>query len=181
MFRRPIFRPPPPDPRRGPQRLIRRAHHLMQQGRFGEAGDIFEQLARGAEERGIPRAAQLYLQAAQARFKEGNGQTGYKLLRHGLELLANAQRWPLLLQAGRRSLETLRELNHPQMATEIENWLKATLPERVEELQPSGAKPKTLPPKCPFCGGNVRPDEVEWMDTTTAECMYCGSPIQAAE
>ncbi len=36
-----------------------------------------------------------------------------------------------------------------------------------------------LPPECPNCGGNVHPDEIEWTDSHSAVCDYCGSIIQA--
>jgi hypothetical protein len=37
-----------------------------------------------------------------------------------------------------------------------------------------------LPPECPNCGGSVHPDELEWTDSHSAVCDYCGSVIQAA-
>jgi hypothetical protein len=41
---------------------------------------------------------------------------------------------------------------------------------------PAG-KPAQLPPQCPKCGGNIRRDEVEWIDATSAACDYCGSVV----
>jgi hypothetical protein len=35
-----------------------------------------------------------------------------------------------------------------------------------------------LPTHCPSCGAALRPDEIEWLDESTAECAYCGSPVR---
>jgi hypothetical protein len=44
----------------------------------------------------------------------------------------------------------------------------------------STAKVAKLPPECPNCGGSVHPDELEWTDSHSAVCDYCGGIIQAA-
>jgi hypothetical protein len=36
-----------------------------------------------------------------------------------------------------------------------------------------------LPSKCPHCGGTVVADSVEWIDTVSAICDYCGSVLSA--
>ena len=36
----------------------------------------------------------------------------------------------------------------------------------------------TLPAKCDGCGAPVIPDEVEWHDARTAECLYCGTVLK---
>jgi hypothetical protein len=42
----------------------------------------------------------------------------------------------------------------------------------------SRAKIAKLPPECPNCGGSVHPDELEWTDSRSAICDYCGSILQ---
>jgi hypothetical protein len=37
-----------------------------------------------------------------------------------------------------------------------------------------------LPAKCSYCGGTIRPDEVDWFDNIQAACTYCGSLLQAS-
>jgi hypothetical protein len=37
-----------------------------------------------------------------------------------------------------------------------------------------------LPPTCPQCGGPLRADEVDWIDSASAECPYCGSGVRTA-
>jgi hypothetical protein len=36
-----------------------------------------------------------------------------------------------------------------------------------------------LPARCSGCGVQLIPDEVEWHDAHTAECLYCGTVIKA--
>jgi hypothetical protein len=42
----------------------------------------------------------------------------------------------------------------------------------------SPAELSKLPPECPNCGGSVHPDEIEWTDSRSAICDYCGSILQ---
>ena len=38
----------------------------------------------------------------------------------------------------------------------------------------------TLPSRCAGCGAPLLPDEVEWHDAYTAECVYCGTVSKAS-
>lgn len=38
----------------------------------------------------------------------------------------------------------------------------------------------SLPPRCPHCGGPVNPDKLDWVDSRTAECAYCGSILRTS-
>jgi hypothetical protein len=38
---------------------------------------------------------------------------------------------------------------------------------------------RDLPSRCSGCGAPLVPDEVEWHDATTAECLYCGAIVKA--
>jgi hypothetical protein len=40
------------------------------------------------------------------------------------------------------------------------------------------AELRKLPLKCPNCGGSVHPDELEWTDSRSAICDYCGSILE---
>jgi hypothetical protein len=137
-------------------------------------------LAIEAEARNLPQFPKLYLQAARARFLAGQREMGEKHLRHGLNQLADMGRWALLNRATRQAILTLQQLQYTDLATEIENWLQEILPELPEPGEAIPHRPsRKLPPKCPYCGGNVLPNEVEWLDEHMAECDYCGSPLQA--
>jgi hypothetical protein len=161
------------------QRMLRRAHQLMEQGNHKDAAEIFERLARGAEDRGMMKhAPHLYMQAGRANLLCGNEKKGQDLLNHGMQILAKAQRWPALARSGKRIVDELKQLGHPEMADEISVWLTATLPEPLESYQQVVQPNKQLPLKCPNCGGALRPDEVEYLDASTGECPYCGSAVR---
>jgi hypothetical protein len=36
---------------------------------------------------------------------------------------------------------------------------------------------RNLPAQCPYCGGPLRSDQVEWIDAQRAECGYCGGVV----
>lgn len=64
-------------------------------------------------------------------------------------------------------------------AADIEAWVKGIVPSASEfETQSLVLKKHVLPTHCPQCGAALRPDEVDWLDETTAECGYCGSPVR---
>jgi hypothetical protein len=162
---------------------LRRANELMAGGDYNRAAAAFEELARGAEERGGPRAPHLFLQAGRARLLAGQTAAGMGHLRHGLALFAARQQWPLLHRTGQMTAAFLNERGLANEAQEITEYLKAALPPLpVNDLRPrpapgAPARPR-LPTTCPGCGGPLRSDEAEWVDEATAECPYCGSAVR---
>jgi hypothetical protein len=191
MFRRRAMRmrpiPPAGGPRRaGPRRALEQANRLMENGEYAAAAPVFEQLGRGAQQRGlVKQAAFLLLQAAQNYLLADQARRGIGLMNEGLGLLAEAQRWPALRQAGELSLAELQRLELHQEAAGLQAWLEKTLPARqagapepAAQAQ-AAAQPPRLPLKCPFCGAALRADLLEWIDAQTAECLYCASPVRA--
>jgi len=161
------------------QKMLRRGHQLMEKGDHSSAAEIFERLARGAEDRGMLRhAPNLYLQAARANLLSGNEVKGADLINSGLNIFVRAQRWPALARAGRRIMAELEQFGHQEIAQEISEWLSSNLPEPLESYPKSHQQKARLPLKCPSCGGALRPDEVEYLDSTTGECPYCGSAVR---
>jgi tetratricopeptide (TPR) repeat protein len=185
MFRRrPLgrrFRPIPPGG--GPRQALINANRLEESGHYRDAAEIFERLARGAEQRGILKHAPfLYLRSAHCYLHASNAEHAIDLMNQGLQLLENTQRWSALYKAGERSVFELKETGHAEAASELQAWLDKTLKDHPEAIQAATAPSKPslkLPSKCPFCGATVRSDQVEWIDEETAECLYCGSAVQA--
>ncbi len=159
--------------------LLQRANEWMASGEYEQAAEAFESLAEAAQARGGPRAAVFFLQAGRARILEGKTETGLAHVKRGLSLLAGRADWAALHHAGKRALAELNERGLGKEAAEIEAWLEATLPAgRAMFAEHTARQKPQLPTHCPSCGAALRPDEVEWLDESTAECAYCGSPVR---
>jgi hypothetical protein len=157
--------------------ILQEANFAFAKGEYGRAGELFEQIAEKAAARGGPRAPLLYLQAGRARVLAGQTNLGLPSLRRGLDLLAQRRQFPRLNQLASRVILELNERGLSKEAGEIETWLK-----RVSPIEPTSdplpGRP-ALPAHCPACGALLRPDEVEWLDESSVECAYCGSPVRA--
>ena len=163
-------------------RQLRQAHRHMEKAEFDSAAAIFEMLARKARDRGMLRQApRLYLQAGKAHVLAEHQDRGQDALQQGLDILAETERWPALDQAGQRVIDELESWGYDQIAEGFKSWLKQALPDDEEIYQRLARAPRrpTLPLKCPFCGGPIRPDEVEWLDRATGACPYCGGSVRA--
>jgi len=156
--------------------ILQEAIFAFDKGEYGRAGELFEKLAETAFARGGPRAPLFYLKAGQARILAGQTALGMPSVRRGLELLAEREQFLRLQNAGERAIAELNERGLGNEASEIKTWLRA---QRTSETPSDKPEPRpTLPTHCPSCGAAVLPDEVEWLDESTAECAYCGSPIR---
>jgi hypothetical protein len=183
MFRRrPLrrrFTGPVPPRRRAALKRLQRAHQLMSEGSFKEAGRIFEELAEGAAKRRIPRAPQLFLQAGQAFIKAGEHPHGIELLRRGLHLMERMGQYRRLPAASQRVLAELEALGFTEEREALETEIQEMLSQHGISLSATSQQEKPrLPGKCPQCGGTVHPQEVEWIDERTASCDYCGSILE---
>ncbi len=178
MRRRPFRRPFPSRPPRRIPPALRQANTLMAAGRYAEAAQRFEKLTQGAEERHIPHAAALAQRTARAYFLAGETEKGLQWAKHGLDILARRQQWEALHRAGRRASAALRQHGDEASAQAIEAHLQSLLP---ADFTPPRAQVQTgvLPTHCPGCGAPVHPQEVEWLDSRTAACPYCGTPLRA--
>lgn len=193
MFRRRI--PPrrrrfPPGPRpRRPQtpaaraalKQLQHAHRLMAQGKPTEAAPILESLADKAEARGIVRTPQLNLQAGRAWLEAGDVERAVSRLRKGLRLMHSMGQWHRLAAASPRVLADLRRHNLTDEAAALEEELKEMLAQGGLTMGSLQVPEQThrLPAKCSYCGGNVMPDEVHWLEDGRAVCDYCGSILEA--
>jgi hypothetical protein len=159
--------------------ILQEANFNFDKGEYGRAGELFEQIAQTADARGGPRAPIFYLQAGRARLFAGQTKLGIPSLKRGLELFAQRGQLHKLHRFSQRLISELRSRGLTAEATEIEAWLKNMAPSMpAMGAQPAPAKRPTLPTHCPSCGAAVKPDEVEWLDDVTAECLYCGSPVR---
>jgi len=156
--------------------ILQEANMAFEKGEYGRAAERYEKIARVADARGGPRAAILHLQAGRARAFAGQASLGLRSLRRGLEILAERKQLHRLHQAGTRTISELKERGLEDEATNIEILMVTLLPDTFS-AEPSAKRP-AIPTHCPSCGAPLRSDEVDWLDDVTAECGFCGSPIQ---
>lgn len=182
--RPPFWRQPPrplsPAARKALQRL-RQAHELMTNGKHAEAAVIFDELAAGASKRDLPRAPQLLLQAGRAWIEAGETERGIANLKDGLNLMEKMKQFRRLPIVSQRVIDELRDRGFTNQANEIEAEIKVTLATHglsFAAVPGAMGKPR-LPAKCPYCGGNVLPDELEWIEERYPSCTYCGSLLEA--
>ena len=183
MFRRARFRRP------GPRQALITANRLKDNQEYEEAAQIFERLGKGAQERGMQkRAPFLYIQAAHCRLLASQPERGVGLLSQGLRLLEESQQWSALHRSGTTAVEELKRLGQIQAAEKVQSWLDQILKDHpeaetpsFEHLSTSDNTPPKLPAKCPYCGASVHPDQVEWITLNSAECLYCGSTVEAED
>ncbi len=158
--------------------MLRRAHGWMAAGEYSAAAEAFEQLGAGGEARGVPRAANFFLQAGRARILAGQPKVGFDHLMHGLTLMAASGLPGQLERVGGRVVAELDQQGLSAEAAQVAQWLRTRQPVAPEANAAPARKP-VLPTNCPGCGGPVRADEVEWIDEITAECTWCGNPVRA--
>jgi hypothetical protein len=178
MFRRPRFQPirrnilldiPP---------VLRQAYRLMSSGNYEEAAVQFERLAQAAQASGLGHEVNLFLTAGQCRLMSDEIDQAMCNFNQGLGILASREKGVRLQRACQRCIRVLTEKGYSKEAQEIFNWQKSVLPLAVEPAAENGKSHGTLPSVCPSCGGNIRSDEVEWIDEHSAECVWCGSTIK---
>ena len=171
----------------GPRQMLINANQLKSSGKFEEAANIFERLARGAENRGmLVRAPHLYLEAAHCRLMSKQVQPGIDLMWQGFRLLEKTNRWQAIFNNGKVAIAELQRAGQVGAANKLQSWLDQVMrdhPEAASEPPEFAAakRPARFPPKCPQCGASIHLDRVDWIDEASVECPYCGSVIQSEE
>jgi hypothetical protein len=158
----------------------------MADGQFAEAAAAFESLAVKAREHSMPgRAADLMLQAARAHFAAGAIDAAMAGATEALRLLAlsgRVGRIPAVLSKMTAALRAKGYDAHAerleQEADRILSGVGLSLDEAQQQAPQMPEEAGTLPAKCDGCGAPVIPDEVEWHDARTAECLYCGTVLK---
>ena len=158
--------------------VLQEANFAFEKGEYGHAAELYERIAQAADARGGPRAPFLQLQAGRARLYAGQTRLGIPSLQRGLELFAQRGQVGKLNRFGERVVNDLKERNLEREVSEMEDLLRRlAAPLSGMEHQDIPSNLRKLPTHCPACGAPLRPDEVEWLNETTAECAFCGSPV----
>ncbi len=186
---RPFFRRPLPRPAlrlrpaaRAAMARLQQAHVWMAQGQFLPAAQAFLELGEQAQAHGLPRAPQLFLQAGRAYLLAGEIERAVGCIRRGLTLMARLGQLGRLPRVAHYALEDLRGRGLHEEAARLQAELAALSPgidlTRAASA-PAAVHKRQLPAKCPYCGGTIHPETVDWIDDSSATCDYCGSVVKA--
>lgn len=172
--------PPVSTAARAALRRLAQAHELLDRGAFEEAAAIFGELAEAAEAHEIPRAPQLHLQAGRAWLDAGRSDQAVERIRHGLRLMETHKQGHRLRSALPRIADELRSKGLNVEAESLEREFAPSLPAApaTQEEWPASRESVRLPSKCPYCGGTIRPSEVDWVGEIAVQCDYCGSVVE---
>jgi len=169
------------------RRVLAQANSLLADGRFAEAAGLFEELSEEAKRRGmLVRAADLALQASRARLFADDVEAALERAREALRLLVRAGRAGRVGRVLPRMTAALRQRGYDAQADQLEQeaaqaleGMGLSLDEVRQRVRQVTEGRGTLPAQCGGCGAQLVPDEVEWHDVHTAECLYCGTIIKA--
>lgn len=163
--------------RRSTLRILR-AHRLLNRGRTARAAELFSEEAAAVEQMGQPAAPMLYIESGRAQLRSGQRDLAAESYRRGLELLIAAGRTDRLQSLGRLAVSELQLAGIKQLAEDYGDMVERAISESGPStmLQPA-VHAAQLPSKCPYCGGNVRSAEVDWLAPDEPACAYCGSPL----
>jgi hypothetical protein len=151
---------------------------MLEVGKHTDAANIFENMARKAEDQGLLlHSPFIYLQAGRAKLLSGNLDSGFHLILHGLSILRREKRWIALARSGNRVAVDLHNFGFSTFSEEVTEFLSATLPETLNNQLDSSQTTRQLPLRCPDCYGVLWPEEVIGTDVETIECQYCGTAI----
>jgi len=107
--------------------------------------------------------------------------------REALRLLVRGGRVGRVARVLSRITAALREKGYDAQADQLEQEAAQAIEEmglsldEVGQRVPQAAEKRgTLPTHCSGCGAPLAPDEVEWHEAHTAECLYCGTVVSAS-
>jgi hypothetical protein len=166
--------------RRHPE--INQALQLLSEGRSDQAAEIFSRIAQELEASNQPRrAANLHAQAALAFADAKDAASAQSQSRAAMKLFLGHH---MHLRAEQFYGNITHKLRSQGMAAAVEAMESefgsgfGTAPE--PQFTPPKPPVGRLPVTCTQCGGPIRPDEADWLDEHTIQCVYCGALIQSS-
>jgi hypothetical protein len=156
----------------------------MEQADPAEAAATFEKKAQAAEEQGMwDEAGDLYLEAARCYLQLDDIDRADDHGLKALQLFIQARRPGKVRRLVPRMIAVLHRKGYHDEAEKLRREVDALLgaPPRERAIPRGGRTVQrgSLPAKCSSCGGPVRSDEVNWVDSHSAECTYCGGIVKA--
>jgi hypothetical protein len=162
---------------------VRQAIRLLSDGRYVEAGELFGALADRARDNRHPlRSAHLAEQAGHAFLEAGHADKAALYARQAVQQFIAARRPGRAVRALQHAVAALRSRGFESQAGALEQDAQEQLAQVGLSLANVPAEPAPqpsghLPPTCPQCGGPLRADQVDWIDSASAECPYCGCSV----
>jgi hypothetical protein len=165
--------------------ILSQANQLRSNGQFEQAALLFAQLADGMQSTGHPRrAANFHAQAAHSFVDANEPVRSLVHARRGLDLFLQFQMVKRIPVFYANIISHMRNKGLTAAADQIVSEYAARvspfpLPAQPPQSTQNGGSRPILPAACPKCGAPVRSDEIEWIDEHSAECIYCGTTLQA--
>jgi hypothetical protein len=161
---------------------IDHALQLLNNGQTGEAAKAFSDIALDLEAtRQFRRAANLHAQAAYAFADAKDAPSALVQSRAAMSLFLDHH---MRLSAGQFYTNITRKLRSQGMAAVAETlqneFRSGVSPSPAQQIAPPKSPTGHLPVACTQCGGPIRPDEADWLDDHTIQCVYCGALIQSS-
>lgn len=166
---------------------IVRAHEAIQNGDYVTAEEMFIRVgALAAGHQRFRRAGHLYVQAARAALAGGNLTQATAHADKAIAAFVKSGDLPLAVHVMNRLADHFARKGHEAEASALREKLNARLLEinadpasvRPYHKAAPAEKPRELPAQCDACLGPVRPDEVQWLNETSASCAYCGNTLK---
>ena len=178
-FRKPVNRPA--QARLNAHPLLKKAHEQYAEGQYIEAADTFEFAAKEIHSRNGIIPPQLFLQAGRARLIGEQAPEGMELIRRAMQILAQRKQYPRISMNIVSTFDILDRLGYNEELENFKKWVDEYFPGLKGGRQVAQLKQKKiglLPAVCPSCGGQIHPEEVEWLNDRQAECAYCGTLVK---
>ena len=173
---------PSPDAFRGIRRHIMQANLMMDAGQYLDAAFIFEDLSEQLLEKGMcHQAANLAGRAASAYLLNDNALMAVEVVKNAVNICIENGQPAQAARLTRRAIAELYAQNYASLAEELHADVNEKLKSNGKTLlrHTIGTRPLVkLPTQCPACRGPVRTDDINWIDTTSAECAFCGNVIR---
>jgi hypothetical protein len=161
---------------------LKAANQMFNAGNYAAAGPAYHALGEYAEKEKIPHAAWFYLQAGRSHIGNSQLPPALRALEHGISLLISGGLDDKAYLLGQQFLTQLNNLGKEDEAEELAEFLRFGLPGYSVATAPQTMNTsQLLPLRCPTCEAPMRLIEVRWKNSHTAECAYCGNPVQSPQ
>lgn len=165
------------------QQELAQANRLLAEGKPLEAAEIFARISDLAGQKGeFIRASHLAERASQSFLQGSDLEHTLVQARRAVRLSLQGGDLPHAVRLAHRILGELQDRGYNKESQALRAEFDAQLAQFGISLagSPAASTAHTakLPTQCPACLGPVRPDEVHWLDESSAQCPFCGTILR---